>query len=147
MSYLPSNHTLKRTDKVVPLNTSPGNAKKHIVGGVTAFLGVLLCCFFALQYQQAIKLANASKEIPCKIRRENLLSASPARVIASLDRDKIDHSNYVKQDKTVVANFYGAASIFTLQGGPRTWDVEVVLHFDGGERLVSYSVSQESHGF
>lgn len=108
---------------------------------------MLLCCFFALQYQQARILANASKELPRKINREGLLGASPAKVIVSLDKDKIDHSDYIKQDKTIVANFSGVASTFTLQGGPRTWDVEVVLQFDKRERLVSYSVNQESHGF
>ncbi len=120
---------------------------KRVGGGVVIFLALLLCAFIGLQYQEASKLTSASTKIPHKIEKENLLGASPTKVTASLDRDRIDHSSYSRQDRNIVANLYLAASTFSLQTGPLTWDVEVVLRFDKQEHLVGYTVNKIPHGF
>jgi len=136
-----------QVDKSMLSSRTPSNTRKYVAWWIIIFLFVLTCGFFVFQYQQANKLAEASEVIPRKIIKEKLLGTSPNSVTASLDKDKMDHSIYIKQDRTMVVNFYGVASTFSDQRGPLTWDVEVTLHFDKKQRLIGYSVNKIASGF
>jgi hypothetical protein len=130
-----------------------------VVGIVFLFLLLVIGAFVVDVHRRETRIRHVTRTLERKLAQAQLLGTSPQKVIAFLDREKIEHSTYVvgvetnesptlgSVDRYIIARNRDVARLLLPAAGPVRVDVIIVFAFDNHDRLTRYAVERSTSGF